>query len=142
VTRFLLDTNIISDMIKPQAQPAVLRWIAGQAIDRLHFSAVALGEIKRGIAELPAGRKRESLETWYSGPEGPRGLFGTRILSFDERAAEQWAEFIAEGRRTGRPRSPIDMMIAATAAVNACTLVTLNGRDFEGIVDLINPLED
>ena len=96
----------------------------------------------RGILELPGGRKRRLLEQWYTGADGPRRRFGSRILGFDEAAAEVWAGFLSDGRRKGRPRNAIDMMIAATATVNDCTLVSLNLRDFEGVVELVNPIKD
>lgn len=137
---YLLDTNIVSDGIKPKPHQALADWMVDQTSSDLFLSAVSVGEIKRGVLGLPAGRKRQALEQWYSGPNGPRSMFGTRILAFDERAAEAWAELIAEGRRKGRPRSPIDMMIAATAIVHGLTVVSLNQRDFEGVVAHLNPL--
>lgn len=140
MTSYLLDTNVVSELIKPRPQEAVLRWLGDQHDAHLFFPAVSVGEIKRGLLELPAGRKRQALEQWYAGPSGPRSMFGARILAFDERAAEAWAELVAEGRRKGRPRNPIDMMIAATAIVHGLTVVSLNQRDFEGVVAHLNPL--
>jgi predicted nucleic acid-binding protein len=137
---YLLDTNVVSNGIKPQPDESLARWISDQFDNELFLSAISVGEIKRGILELPSGRKRTALEQWYSGSKGPRRMFGSRIVAFDERAAEAWAELIADGRRKGRPRSPIDMMIAATAVANGLTVVTLNERDFEGIVAHMNPL--
>lgn len=140
MTGYLLDTNIISDMIKPKPQEAVLRWLEGQQAAGLFLAAVSLGETRRGVTELPPGRKREALEQWYAGPEGPRQWFNERIIAFDWRAAEAWADLSADGRRKGRPRSPIDMMIAATALVHGLTVVSMNQRDFEGVVAHLNPL--
>jgi toxin FitB len=140
VTRFLLDTNIVSDLIKLRPQESLLRWMGAQADSELTFSAVSVGEVRRGIVDLPAGRKRQLLEEWYTGPKGPRAWFGSRIIAFDERAAEAWADLLTEGRRKGRPRDAIDMMIAATAIANGLTVVTLNERDFEGVVAHLNPL--
>lgn len=138
--KYLLDTNIVSDAIKPKPNEALARWVIDRTDSELFLSAISVGEIKRGVLELPTGRKRLALEQWYAGPDGPRGMFGARILAFDERAAEAWADLIVEGRKKGRPRSPIDMMIAATAMVNDLTVVTLNERDFEGAIPVINPL--
>jgi predicted nucleic acid-binding protein len=137
---YLLDTNIVSDGVKPRPDDALARWVLDRVDSELFLSAISVGEIKRGILELPAGRKRHALEEWYGGPKGPRGMFGDRILAFDARAAEAWADLIAEGRRKGRPRSPIDMMIAATAIANGLTVATMNERDFEGVVAHLNPL--
>ena len=137
---YLLDTNVVSNGVKPQPNEALARWVADQFDNELFLSAICLGEIKRGILELPSGRKRMALERWYSSSKGPRGMFGPRIIAFDERVAEAWADLIADGRRKGRPRSPIDMMIAATAIVHGLTVATMNERDFEGVVSYLNPL--
>jgi predicted nucleic acid-binding protein len=137
---YLLDTNIVSEGIKPAPQPAVEAWFTAQNDGDLFMSAVSLGEIKRGILELPAGRRRQTLDQWYAGPDGPRLAFAGRILPFDDRVAEVWGEIIAEGRKKGQPRSPIDMMIAATARVHRLTVVSLNDRDFNGVVACFNPL--
>jgi hypothetical protein len=136
---YLLDTNIVSEGIKPAPLPTVEAWFAAQSDDSLFVSAVSIGEIKRGILELPAGRRRQALDQWYAGPDGPRRVFDGRILPFDARVAEAWGEVIAEGRRKGHPRSPIDMMIAATALVHDLTVVSLNDRDFAGVVTCLNP---
>jgi toxin FitB len=140
VTRYLLDTNIVSDLIKPRPHEPLLRWLEDQIDAKLFFSAVSVGEVRRGIVDLPAGRKRQALEEWYAGSNGPRAWFGERIIAFDERAAEAWADLVTEGRRRGRPRDPIDMMIAATAIANRLTVVSVNERDFEGVVAHMNPL--
>ncbi len=106
----------------------------------LFISALSLAEIRRGILQKPGGAKRRSLEQWYGGPEGPPSLFEGRILPFDARAADRWAEFMAGGFALGRPRSALDMIIAATAEANGCQLVTDNERHFAGLIDFINPL--
>jgi predicted nucleic acid-binding protein len=66
-------------------------------------------------------------------------LFRGRILPFDQLAAIEWGRIIAEGWLTGRPRSPLDTLIAATAAVNWCVVVTMNARHFDGVVEFLNP---
>ena len=135
---FLLDTNIISDLTKPIPSAALVTWMAQQADEDLFVSAVTIGEIQRGLLEKPKGRKRALLETWFNGPEGPQALFAGRILPFDEKAALAWAQLMADGTARGRPRSAIDMIIAAIAETNECVVVTDNEKDFAG-VDFINP---
>ena len=98
-----------------------------------------LAEIRRGILE-EEGRKRRELEGWFAGPEGSQALFAGRILAFDERAALIWARLMAEGTAAGRPRSALDMMVAAIAEANGCTAVTDNEKHFAPAVPVLNPL--
>lgn len=139
MTRYLLDTNIISHVVKAEPSAALPDWLAAQADDDLFIAALTLAEIRRGILGKPAGRKRAALEAWFAGAEGPQALFAGRILAFDDKAALAWAELMAEGTTAGRPRSPLDMIIAAVAVVNGCVVVTENARDFWGI-EVVNPL--
>jgi predicted nucleic acid-binding protein len=141
VTFFLLDTNVISDVVKPQPSPDLSAWLARQIDTDLFLSALTLAEIKRGILEREAGRKRRALEAWFMGPEGPQALFRGRILPFDEPAALEWARLMAEGTSSGHPRSALDMVIAAVAVANGCTVVTLNERHFRNVVPFINPIQ-
>ena len=104
MTRYLLDTNIISNVIKPQPSEALLAWWAGQRDKDLFISALTIAEIRRGILEKPRGRKRDALDAWFSGPEGPQELFAGRILSFDHKAGLIWARLMADGKAAGRPR--------------------------------------
>jgi predicted nucleic acid-binding protein len=126
VTRYLLDTNIISNVIKPQPSQALMVWLGAQKDDDLFIASLTVAEIRRGILEKPAGRKRSALDAWFSGPEGPQALFAGRILSFDERAGLHWARLMAEGKALGRPRSALDMIIASIAVANDCVVVTDN----------------
>jgi len=135
---YLLDTNILSNVIKPAPSEALLAWMADQADTDLFIASLTVAEIRRGILEKPAGKKREQLETWFSGAEGPQALFADRILPFDEKAGLVWARLMADGKAKGCPRSALDTIIAAIAEANECIVVTDNERDFEG-VDTINP---
>ena len=139
MTRFLLDTNIISNVTKPAPSESLLFWMADQADDNLFIASLTVAEIRRGILEKPPGKKRDALDAWFTGPEGPQALFAGRILPFDERAGLVWARLMAEGRVAGRPRSGLDMIIASVAEAGECIVVTDNERDFEGI-EIINPL--
>lgn len=137
--RYLLDTNILSNVTKPAPSEALLAWMADQTDIDLFISSLTVAEIRRGILEKTAGKKREQLEVWFSGPEGPQALFASRILPFDEKAGLVWARLMADGKTKGRPRSALDTIIAAIAEANECVVVTDNEKDFEG-VDIVNPL--
>lgn len=138
MTRYLLDTNIISNLVKPSPSAALVTWMSEQADNNLFVSALTVGQIQRGLLEKPKGKKRSLLEAWFNGPEGPQTLFAGRVLPFDERAALVWARLMADGTTRGRPRSALDMIIAAVAETNECVVVTDNENDFAG-VDFVNP---
>ena len=95
--------------------------------------------LKSDVLEKSAGKKRDQLETWFWGSEGPQALFAGRILAFDEKAALHWADLIAEGTAKGRPRSVLDMIIAAIALANDCVVVTANEKDFAEL-PILNPM--
>src|ERR1700688_3712675 len=107
--------------------------MAERADEDVFISSLTIAEVRRGVLEKPAGRKRRELESWFSGPEGPQALFAGRVLPFDETAALIWARLMAEGTATGRPRSALDMIIAAVAEANDCIVVTDNERHFAGV---------
>ena len=139
MTRYLLDTNIISHATKPVPSPALTKWMNAHADEDLFITSLTLAEIRRGLLEKPARKKRRELERWFAGAEGPQALFAGRILAFDEAAALIWARLMAEGSAIGRTRSALDMIIAAVADANDCIVVTDNEKDFAGI-NFINPL--
>ncbi|KKB86169.1 twitching motility protein PilT [Devosia limi DSM 17137] len=139
MTRYLLDTNIISNVVKLQPSETLLAWMSTQRDEDLFIASLTVAEICRGILEKPRGKKRDALDTWFSGSEGPQALFAGRILSFDDNAGLIWARLMAEGKAAGRPRSGLDMIIAAVAAANQCVVVTDNEKDFAGI-QIVNPI--
>lgn len=139
MTRYLLDTNIISNVTKRVPSESLMTWMADQADENLFISSLTVAEIRRGLLEKPAGAKRDQLESWFFGPEGPQALFAGRVLPFDEKAGLIWAQLMAEGTAKGRPRSALDMIIAAIADANECVVVTDNEKDFAGL-KIINPL--
>jgi toxin FitB len=141
VTRYLLDTNIISDVIKPEPSKSLLAWMGTQRDDELFIATLTVAEIRRGILEKPRGKRRNALDAWFAGPEGPQALFAGRILPFDEQAALLWARLMAEGKAAGRPRNALDMIIASVAGANDCIVVTANERDFMGLT-ILNPLRN
>lgn len=139
MTRYLLDTNIISNVTKPAPSEPLLAWMSEQADEDLFIASLTVAEIWCGVLEKPAGKKRSQLESWFEGPEGPQSLFAGRVLPFDEKAGLIWARLMADGVRAGRPRSALDMILAAVAEANDCIVVTGNEKDFSGL-KFINPL--
>ncbi len=137
--RYLLDTNIISDIAKAAPSESLLAWMGEQKDEDLFIASLTVAEIRRGVLEKPAGKRRDQLEAWFSGPEGPQALFADRILPFDENAGLIWAGLMAEGKSQGRPRSALDTIIGAVAEAHGCTVVTDNEKDFVGVT-IINPL--
>jgi predicted nucleic acid-binding protein len=138
-SRYLLDTNIISNVVKPRPPEPLLAWMSARHDEDLFIAALAVAEIRRGILENPRGKKRDMLKTWFSGPEGPQALPTGRILSFDDETGLIWAELMAKGKTSGQPRSGLDMIIAAVAAANGCVVLTDNERDFAGL-RIVNPM--
>lgn len=139
MNRYLLDTNILSNPGKPAPSEALLAWLDVQVPEGLFISSLSVAEIWRGIQLLPAGRRRTALERWFTGLNGPQSVFAGRILPFDEKAALVWGRLMAEGARSGRPRSALDMLLAAIADANDCILVTDNEKHFAGL-KFINPM--
>jgi len=139
LSRYLLDTNIISNVTKPEPSESLVAWMAEQEDEDLFISSLTVAEIRRGVLEKPSGKKRRQLEQWFSGPEGLQALFAGRTLSFDEKAGLIWARLMAEGTAAARPRSPLDMVLAAIGEANDCIVVTDNEKHFAGL-KFLNPL--
>lgn len=139
MTAYLLDTNIISAVTKLRPSEPLLEWMEAQVDEDLFISSLTVAEIWRGVLGKPAGKKRDQLEAWFAGPEGPQALFFGRVLPFDEKAALVWARLMSEGSAAGMPRSALDMIIAAVAESNECVIVTDNEKDFAGL-RIVNPL--
>ncbi len=137
--RYLLDTNIVSNAVKAQPSAELLEWMGAQRDEDLFISSLTIAEIRRGVLEKPRGKKRDELEAWFSGPEGPQALFADRILAFDDKAGWIWAQLMADGKAAGRSRSALDMIIAAVAAANDCVVATANEKDFADI-PIFNPM--
>ena len=139
MTRYLLDTNVFSNITKPDPSESLLEWMGVQSDGDLFISSLTVAEIRRSILDKPKGKKRERLEAWFAGPEGPQSLFKGRILPFDEKAALVWAGLMSEGRAAGKPRSDLDVIVAAIAEANECVIVTDNEKHFSGF-EVLNPL--
>jgi toxin FitB len=139
VSRYLLDTNILSNPNKPAPSRLLADWMAAQDDEDLFIASICVAEIWRGVQECPAGRKKTELERWFSGPNGPQAVFAGRILPFDEKAGLVWGRLMAEGTITGHPRSALDMILAAVAEASGCIVVTDNEKHFRGL-NFINPM--
>jgi len=137
--RYLLDTNIISNIAKQEPSAKLIEWMSGQPDQDLFIASLTIAEVRRGILEKPPGRRKDLLEAWFAGPEGPQALFAGRVLPFDEKAGLVWARLMADGKIKGRSRSALDTIIAAVAEANGCVVVTDNEKDFSGI-EFFNPL--
>ncbi len=134
---YLLDTCVISELIKHNAERRVLGWIDTVPEDRLHLSVLTLGELHKGIARLDAGDRRRRLEKWLS--DDVRKRFEGRIVTLDEEALALWGRIMGEGERRGRTWPIMDSLMAASAIAGRMTLVTRNLADVQ---DMGAPLFD
>lgn len=135
---FVLDTNVVSELMRPTPEPAVASWVAGLATATLFLTAITEAELRFGLAVMPPGRRRDGLAAGLERMLRPG--FANRILPFDSAAARAYAEIAAARRAAGRPVSNPDGQIAAIAYSRGMAVATRNIRDFEdmGIV-VINP---
>ena len=123
---YLIDTNVLSELRKRQADVNLVAWMHARPRQSLHLSVLSLGEIRKGIDVLPDGDKRVSLQNWLEN-DLPRFFLG-RVLMIDTPVVDCWGRSLA---RLGRPVPAIDSLIAATALHHGLTLVTRNTRDFK-----------
>lgn len=136
--RLLLDTNVLSEVTRPLPETGVLDWLDRLDEDRTFISVVSIAEIRRGVALMAKGRKRDALAEWLARDLTAR--FEQRIISVEERVALTWGDLMGDAKRSGRGLSSMDGLIAATAIAHDLTLATRHIRDFEGFgIDLINP---
>ncbi len=125
--RYLLDTNVLSEVAKPQPDPAVVSWLSSQSRADLAISSLVLGEISSGVAGMPDGDRRTVLEAWLASDLPDQ--FRHRVLPIDAEVSLTWGRLTAEGRRAGRPLPVVDGLMLATAQTHGLTLVTRNMRD-------------
>lgn len=137
---YLLDTNIVSEWVKPQPHPQVVAWLQEVDEQQVFLSVASLAEIRRGVELLPPGKRRDRLAAWLAGELPAR--FEGRVLDIDSQVAEAWGRVMAQAQKTGRHVGAMDAFFAATALVHRLTLATRNVRDFEDIgISLVNPWE-
>jgi predicted nucleic acid-binding protein len=135
---FLLDTNVVSEWIKPQPHTGVVTWLADIDEDRVFLSVVTLAELRHGIERMTIGKRRIRLEQWVQDELPQR--FENRLLDINPGIADVWGRVVAHSQAAGRQMSSMDAFIAATAAVHQLTLVTRNVADFESAnISLLNP---
>ena len=136
--KLLLDTNVVSEWVRPSPDPGVARFLAELDEDRAFLSVVTIAELRFGIERLKAGVRRSRLEQWVTVELAER--FAGRVLGVDVALAELWGVVLARGRTLGRPLSAMDALIAATASAHALTIVTRNVADFQPLdLPLYNP---
>ena len=138
--RYLLDTCILSEFIKPKPERKVIDWLNSVEAERVFLSAVTVGEIQFGISNRPASNRRTELEVWLnvSLPE----QFAARVLSLDADTFVTWGKMTAQQRRQGEPMGIMDSLIAATALQYKMVLVTRNVSDFKSTnLSILNPWE-
>ena len=137
----ILDTNVVSEPMKPNGNPAVKTWLDQQVAETLYLTATSLSELLVGIEILPDGKRKEGLDVALS--ELMVRLFESRILPFDQQAAMAYASLVGRARAGGRLISVADGQIAAIATVHGFTIATRDTAPFVAVgVPVINPWED
>ena len=135
---FLLDTCVLSEIVKPQPNAGLTTWLAKQNTNTLFVSSLTIGELKKGIAKLAEGHRKNFLDSWLS--KQVMQNFETRTLPLDAEIALCWGQHQAEMEANGKPLPLMDSLIAATAKTHHLTLVTRNMKDMQlGGVKLLNP---
>jgi predicted nucleic acid-binding protein len=133
-----MDSNVVSELMRKSADPAVEAWVRGQPVEDLFFSAVGEAELRYGAAVLPAGRRRNTLVSDIESML--RAAFAHRILPFDSDAAVAYAEIASARRAAGRPVPTADCQIAAIARSRGMAVATRNVRDFVDMgIDVYDP---
>jgi predicted nucleic acid-binding protein len=134
----LLDTNVLSEVMRPVPEQAVLRWLAMQPVVSVFISAVTEAELRYGVEVLPLGKRRHALAAEIAGMIEVD--FSGRILPFDSAAAIAYAEIAAGRRLAGRPIGQADAQIAAIARSRGAALATRNVADFDRCgIEIVNP---
>ena len=134
----LLDTNVLSEMMRPEPAPAVIEWLNETDSGSLYLCSITIGEIEYGLHAMPDGRRREDLRERFD--TFVRQAFALRVLSYDDAAARHYGRIMAARRSEGWPVSAPDGQIAAIARLHGMRVATRNAPDFTGAgVELINP---
>ena len=135
---YLLDTNAVSEWVKPRPDPGIAAWLDEVDEDRTYLSVITLGELRKGVDRLADGRRRDRLDRWLTGDLPDR--FSGRLLPVDAVVADEWGQLLARAECAGSAVGSPDALIAATAKVHGLQVVTRNVRDFRATgVDVISP---
>jgi len=141
VTRWLLDTNILSELRRPKPEPKVVRFVAAQPLHLLHVSVVTFAEIRFGIELLKDIARRMELNEWLENKLRP--MFYDRVLEISEDIMLKWRLLVEEGRKSGHTFSQPDLIIAATALHHGLTVVSRDTSEYELVnVSILNPWRD
>jgi len=137
----LLDTNVISELMKAEPDPHVVDWLGKQKTIHLGVTSLTIAEIVRGLKRLPTGKRRKDLETRFEG--FVQEAFAERVFSFDKEAAYLCGDIAAQRERAGCNTDVVDLMIAAVCRSNEASLATRNTKDFQKCgIKVINPWID
>lgn len=138
--KFLLDTCVISELVKRRPNASVMEWLGRQDSESLYLSYITVGELKKGIAKRGGDARAKALERWLQ--TEVLGMYADRILPVENAVAQEWGRICGEAERIGRKHPVIDALIAATAVVHGMKLVTRNVEDMAGMgVPILNPFE-
>lgn len=134
----LLDTNVISELIAPKPNLAILNWLDAQDADQVCLSVLTIGEICKCIEKLPESKRKQSLWDWLNNDLPTR--FSNRILTINASVMMTWGILVAQQERIGRPLPALYSLIVASALHYRCQLVTRNEKDFDGTgIIVVNP---
>ncbi len=136
--KYLLDTNIVSELMKDKPNECVIKKLAGIPSLSLYLSVLTWGELRKGVEKLAASSKKDQLRLWLE--KDLPGWFGNRLLSINSDVADRWGRLLAD---INRPVPAVDSLIAATALYYDAVIVTRNIKDFNYYQDLVvlNPFE-
>ncbi|MBT9586595.1 type II toxin-antitoxin system VapC family toxin [bacterium] len=129
MSEYLLDTCVVSELVKNRPNPKVVDWVSSQGEESLFLSVVTLGELQKGIRKCPEPRRKSELQAWLD--KDLLARFDRRLLPVCERVSLTWGRLAGDSELRGQPLPILDLMLAATGVVHGLTLVTRNTRDLD-----------
>jgi toxin FitB len=135
---YLLDTNAVSEWVRPRPDPGIARWLDEVDEDRTYLSVITLGELRKGVDRLADGRRRVRLDRWLAHELPDR--FGERMLPVDAAVADEWGRLLARAENAGTPVGSTDALIVATAKAHNLQVVTRDVAHFRNAgIDVLSP---